>query len=242
MSTLEKKVKTWVETQGYPLEMRVAEILRKADVNADPYRVYEDTTTGKTREIDIVGYFDNPTISVHLVVECKHARDKPWLLFCTTHRALTPKAYVESVPCTPKARAALKRVSKSSRVQHMKLFEVMPLVGFRLVRVHTDNQDAAHHAVIGLGSACASTAAAIGRYGHSVIYPPVIVIDAPLLQCHLPDEGSDLEITEVPSGLLLHRAEHHTPIHVVHIDSFTEFIETILRETSELASIVLRSS
>jgi len=148
--------------------MRVAEILRETGVTADHYRVYEDPITGKNREIDVVGYLDQPRLSVHLVIECKHSQDKPWVLFCTMHHRITPNGYVVSVPATPKARELIEPLAYDESVQNMIMFKARSLVGFRLVRAYTDNQDTAFHAVVGVSSASISTAEAIGRHDHAV--------------------------------------------------------------------------
>src|SRR5688572_3796347 len=144
MSTLEEKVRTWLAEHGYPLEMRVARVFRSTGIAADHHRVYEDPVTSKTREIDVVGYLDHRELSVHLVLECKHSRDKPWVLFCSSNQVLTGRGYVLSLPCTMEAKTALSVLGDDIVVQKMAMFRRPPLVGFRLIRAHTDNQDAAY--------------------------------------------------------------------------------------------------
>jgi hypothetical protein len=55
---LEDSVRKWLDDQGYPLEMKVAEALRNAGIGWDHGRVYEDPSTNKVREIDVMGYLD----------------------------------------------------------------------------------------------------------------------------------------------------------------------------------------
>src|SRR5436309_14473721 len=101
--TLEQRVRSWLKAQGYPLEMRVAEILRASGAGWDHGRVYHDQVTGKPREIAVVGYFDlweKPEFSIHLVFECKHTRDKPWILFSTANPMFSNLLYVVSVRAT----------------------------------------------------------------------------------------------------------------------------------------------
>ncbi len=244
MSTLEEKIAIWLKDQGYPLEMRVAREFRSIGVCPDHHRVYEDPATGKTREIDIVGYLDNRNLSVHLVVECKHSMEKPWVLFCTSNHVRTRRGYVLSVPCTPEAEKVLEDIADLPSVQQMAMFLRPTLVGFRLIRAHTDNQDAAFHVVAGLSAACAATADAIGRHGHRVLYVPTVVVDSPLLQCHLPDTADSLDIVQVPRGLLLHSLgdARFAAIHVVHIDSLAGFIAELQRDSSCLAATVAAKS
>lgn len=52
MSTLEDNVRSWLSRHGYPLELRVAGLLRQAGLSADHHRVYADPVTAKSRESD----------------------------------------------------------------------------------------------------------------------------------------------------------------------------------------------
>jgi len=82
---LESKARRWLETTGFPLEMRVAREARRAGpLWVDQSRPFVDPETGKLRETDVVvgmgpqnkqadGY-------VFLVVECK-AKPAPWIVF-----------------------------------------------------------------------------------------------------------------------------------------------------------------
>lgn len=83
-----KKVLAILSKGGYALEMRVAEQLRRANasmVNQSQY--YPDPETSKPREIDVVGYWTNPSsddvrrwIHIFLVIECK-SKPVPWVIF-----------------------------------------------------------------------------------------------------------------------------------------------------------------
>jgi hypothetical protein len=52
--SIEDNLRTWIDSQGYPLEMRTAEVLRRAGLWWDHGRTYTDPVTGKIREIDLV--------------------------------------------------------------------------------------------------------------------------------------------------------------------------------------------
>lgn len=89
---LKERVSKWLEQQGYPLEMRVAQELQQAGF-ADRVSVgsfYEDPHTGKYREVDVVAYHlqtgvkPSSTMSfnvlVSFLIECKKST-KPWVAF-----------------------------------------------------------------------------------------------------------------------------------------------------------------
>lgn len=244
--TLEERVRSWLKDHGYPLEMRVAELLRGAGAGWDHGRVYQDPITNKAREIDLIGYFDHkdPSLSVHPVFECKHAKDKPWVLFCTNRPALTPRGFIASVPATKDARDTvsllLREYSLGPRMERMKIFAPHALTGFNLVRAHTEHQDAAFHAVSGVSAAATTVAEHIGKFGHRVLYPPVIVVDSPLMRCHLPANDAEVELAQIAHGVLLHNPgiANRVLIHVVHVDYVAEFLRNIREDATTLAEFV----
>jgi hypothetical protein len=80
------KVKKWLdEESGYPLEMTTAAALEAAGFEIVQGDYFLDNKTGVSREVDVTGYVthaaDSAQISVALLVECKSAVDKPWLVF-----------------------------------------------------------------------------------------------------------------------------------------------------------------
>lgn len=244
MSTPEEAVAAWIRNHGYPLELRVAEILRTNGVHATHHRVYQDLSTGKVREIDVMGYLDAKPVSLHLILECKHSHNKPWLLFCTSAPTLTAQGYPVSVPSTPAASKIVRKLATRPAVQRMAMFAPKNLVGFRLAKAHTDNQDAAFHAVQGITSACLATARDIGSDGHSVIFLPVIIVDAPLFQCHLPHAEAEIQISRVPRGVLLHTYEpgEFALVHVVHVDELPAFIGELRKDADRLARLAARTA
>lgn len=111
-------------------------------------------------------------------------------------------------------------------------------MGEMRTRAHVDNQDVAFHAVSGLAAACCATADAIGRTGYRVLYVPVLVIDAPLLQCHLPDGTNEPELKAIARGLLLHSPApgKFVVMRIVHIEALDEFVAEAQRDSALLAA------
>lgn len=252
-ASLEDRVRKWLSDQGYPLEMRVARITGAAGAGWDHGRVYLDPLTGKTREIDLMGYFDratwsDPPFSVHVIFECKHTRDKPWILFCTDRPGIRPSGFVRTVPATTHANKAIiatlkeaHRTKDASPIASMDMFRPPgELVGFNLARAHTDNQDTAFHAMRGVSGAAEATANNISKHGHAVMYLPVIVIDSPLMQCFLPDGQDDVELTEIGRGVLLYPTGpgSRTLIHVVTVEALPEFLGRVASDSEKLRSLV----
>jgi hypothetical protein len=82
-SELNAKIKSWLEKQGYPLEMHLHNKFH-ADGN---FKIrhgwyYQDVETSTSREIDIVCTHTDKYqyCEINFVIECK-GTDKPWILF-----------------------------------------------------------------------------------------------------------------------------------------------------------------
>src|SRR4051812_46473888 len=95
---LDSRVADWLDTQGYPLEMRVARAFRASRFRVIQSEYYSDPETKASREIDVIASVDarNEDFLFRLtfVVECKMSRDKPWVLFTGTSRGLADPARV----------------------------------------------------------------------------------------------------------------------------------------------------
>ncbi len=142
-----------------------------------------------------------------------------------------------SVPATKDAKPIMQVMAEIETVQAMRLFRRPDLIGFNLVRVHTDNQDVAFQAVRGVTTASLSVADAIGKWKHNVLFVPIIVVDSPLLQCYLPASRDDYVLREIKEGSLLYNPGgeyYRTLVQVIHIDVLQSFLETIKKESVKL--------
>jgi hypothetical protein len=84
--TLNQKIENWLLKGGYPLEMRVANILQEQGFFVEISKRYKDPLEGKIREIDVVAkvvhQLENAKhIAINLIIECKYSPNKPWILF-----------------------------------------------------------------------------------------------------------------------------------------------------------------
>jgi hypothetical protein len=88
---MDVRVREWLDTEGYPLELEVARAFRKAGFRAHHAMMYDDANTKSKREIDVVATKqfgqDGRWIRVVVVAECKHAK-KPWVCFTDTEHTL----------------------------------------------------------------------------------------------------------------------------------------------------------
>jgi hypothetical protein len=233
--SLEPRLRAWIDTQGYPIELRTAEALRSSSAGWSHGRTYLDPNTGKAREIDLIGYFDRANCAIHVVFECKHSRDKPWVVFATDRKTLTAVGYAHGVPATPSLREHLKDATMRALLD-LRVFRDPERVGFNLVRAHTDNQDAAHQALGTLTAACQALCDSIGKYGHRVLYVPVVVIDSPLFTCYTSGTTGDYALRQVDTAVVQCPVPGATPmpVQVLHVGALAAFLSAVDDDATQL--------
>ena len=211
--SLHFRIHDWLETQGYPLEMRLAKAIRRHD--ALQFRQswnYEDHETGKSREIDIictkqdyVGFCE-----INFIFECK-GTTKPWVLFTSEE---TGSSYhrlsgfgIFSKQAFASAAGALFDFEDPD---HTKLKEIPWLwkerhIGYSLVQGFDGNKDAPYSAVMSAVKAAlwskTNSVWQNGEFLSHVVCFPVVVTSSPLFECSL-DENGDTVLKEVTHGFL----------------------------------------
>lgn len=82
------KIKKAIEKTGYPLELRISQLLQNAGYHVANNLYYVDKDEGKGREIDLralkhYGFHGEGMKSVRhcLLLECKKSSGKPWVIF-----------------------------------------------------------------------------------------------------------------------------------------------------------------
>lgn len=162
---LHKKLRKWLEKQGYTLEMQVAQAFSSVGFEVAISQYYFDPNSDKLREIDVVASisreFENISIAVDVLIECKYA-SQPWIVF-TSQKKLGPYSYFsrvlrgkydvfrwKSYP-TLQARLISKILSSlgPDRIKEYAPFLVPESVGYRVTEsLRTDGNDPAYSALL----------------------------------------------------------------------------------------------
>lgn len=235
---LSTRVALWLETQGYPLEMRVAQAFQALGATVVQSDYYKDTTSGDSRETDVVAiwssHFAQTFARVTFIVECKSSREKPWVLFSAGPSKLPPSAGVSRRAASAFGRHVLEEVSDEVVAQVSPLFELPRTTGYGLTQAFTSGHDVCYTAASAVASA---TSAYIARSNHIAsnvegidlfeIFFPVLVTEAPLMEAFLRSDGS-LSVQEIGSGTLLWRnplvGTPQTVIQIITLGSFSTFV------------------
>lgn len=194
------KVREWLEQQGFTLEMKTASAFRSAGFEVQQSSHYIDPETGKGREIDVVASDPDHigVVDITFLIECKSTK-KPWLQLCSPDTLVGyNRFYAFGVLSTE----TIKVMAHPARQLVVKLpwLRKEGLVGYRVCQALSDS-DVAYAAAIRVAKACDAW---VHRSEDHHVRPysmafPVIVVDAPILQCSLSGDGS-IQVSEVEEG------------------------------------------
>jgi hypothetical protein len=233
---LHTKVAAWFQTQGYPLEMRVARAFRDARFRVTQSEYYEDPGTSTRREVDVVASVQREIhkvlVRVSIVAECKVSRDKPWVLFTAPNRLAAP-ASVAQRTSSRFGRLLLKELSHDPSVQALPLLALPDRTAYGVTQALTSGKDVTYEACVSVAGASVAQAVEAdrhsdrGRAAAEIIFPTVVV-DGRMFEAYLDDAG-DVVIAEAESGVLVWRNPLgnvvHTVIHVITSQAIAAFVQ-----------------
>lgn len=247
---LEVRVRSWLNKQGFPLEMEVASIAKEAGFDVGQSESYLDPQTGEAREIDLIlskGGFTNASDSGYmtykLYVECKSSKDKPWLLFSTLreeeeHPELLDLMRIMSIEESVIANEFAHKlvVDRAFAGEGGKLFPnlmTQPMIGYGLTQAFSEAQDTPFKALMSsTKAALALTIREDEMGGHGTPFNlafPVVVIDVPLFCVSYNSETSQIHMTEIEIGNLLWKhslsGRYRFGIYIVTKKALKEFFE-----------------
>jgi len=208
------KVLEWLQKTGFPLEMQAAQAFRSAGFDVRQSFTYLDPELAKGREIDVLAQDPDwlGVIEVSFVIECK-ASTNPWVVL-TSNDALSNYNSLFAFAVTS---SAAKNALRNKVFKDLGLLS--PYIkrdshgGYGFRQAFGKDNDPAYAAAIGAIKACAGVAQDrnspdIPRLAFAF---PVIVVDAPLYECALTNDG-ELQLTEVEQSEFLFSA--HIPEYV----------------------------
>ncbi len=206
--TLIEKVTEWVNSQGYPLEMKVSSRLQDTNFLVQQSVHYIDSQTSKSREIDVICTHDEPIgmARIHYVIECKSAK-KPWILFTSKH-AVHNRLSALAIT-SEKARIVL-----SEHILELKTslpwFSKDGRNGYSLAQAFTDGIDTPYEAIV--SALKASLFLRHDNENRRSFKPPfffafpAVITSAPLFECYLDEDGT-MKVQEIQEGFLFFDGE-----------------------------------
>ena len=241
------KIRGWLETEGYPLEMRVAKAFREAKFEVSSSEYYVDPEHQKVREIDVMASMGATINKVHFwilfVIECKSSKRSPWVCFSSGHdpewdASLGFPARIS----TNEGKELLREIYADRELVSRGLFElptshayavVNALIGERTKEGNPKGRiDLPYAAIEGARSAAN---AIVSHYDKRQSHPnkvqvvciafPVVVVGAPLFRCTLGGKGEvEIEPTFYQTILRTGYDTYFSAIEIVADSYLAEFV------------------
>ena len=253
-SGVEAKVEDWLNQQGYPLEYKTYNALRKHFTHSG-LGAYVPTEDKIFREIDVFAQkkvVPDPRSGgfiARVQIECRHSREKPWVLLCgNPDLTLSPLEWGQ----TPRT-GALEQIPDMSEEQVEELrgtfhFAEGHYLAHNIVqafaRTETDNRDRAYDALQKVANGawdCARWWDSLDATLYAMIFP-ALVVEGPLLAASYSPLAQRVVAREISFGRVWWRGcRSGTNVDVVQSSALDEYAEqvsgsltTILRVLQEL--------
>ncbi|MGV9975369.1 hypothetical protein [Nocardia beijingensis] len=190
--------------------MRTAREFHSRGIFAALGHYYVDPDTGQQRETDIMVRLNQGSgdtgVGVVLVIECKSARDKPWVLFSGDLSQRSSRSLYSALQFTCPKEAGARLRSGLKKDDPVPLLSGCEPFGHSLVRAYGGNEDVAFGAMMSAAKAAVGVRNALDTFGmvEPSVVIPVVLIDAPLVQCTL-DEAGQPALTPIDRGTVCWR-------------------------------------
>lgn len=255
-SSVTKKIKSWLDEQGYPLEMQVAAIAQRAGFRVIQSEYFEDPDTREFRELDVVAHVQkivgDVVVRLSLLIECKRSTDKPWLLFTSDRVTLGGVARVAQRAGNDLGRSLLLRLALKDSVQNLPIFGIPTRSSYGVTQAFTTGKDVCYAAVTSVSKAASAFATAESdtvrrgfldrgpRFLCSFLFP-IVVVDGLLFEVYLDREGA-VAVEAADKGTLLWRNRvvrmPHTIVTIGSISSFEGIVNQAYDSAGRLFNLL----
>lgn len=199
---LKKKVDEWLNSQGYPLEMKIAQAFAKKEFDVlQPYH-FPDPETNTLRETDLVVRCTDHVglLQLFFVIECKKS-DKPWVMISSennSYNRLHSFAFMSD--------KSLDAVAENlDSMLELPWYKRSNRIGYGITQAFTSGNDICFKAMM------SATKGAVSYFSHDIkkevtngfsFVFPIIILDGHLFESHL-DQNGKTQTEALNSGHIL---------------------------------------
>jgi hypothetical protein len=240
-------IRKWLNENGYPLEMKAAQIFRNAGFSVEQSDYYLDTESEAYRELDIVatlfGETDRVHYSMRILVECKVCKDKPWLLF--TESMDTRKSLRLTIhPGNELGTQMAKQFKFNKELGTLPILSEQDVTGYALVESmrNSDKKDNTYAALMGLSKGLYAFSKH-PQYNHVAgkdiceLFLAVTVIKGDLFQAYL-DKADAIQLIKIEKGAVIWSnpvcGNRSCAINIVTDSALPGFCQTLIKATHTL--------
>jgi hypothetical protein len=200
MNEFKNKIGRWLKDSGYPLEMKVAKVMRDLGFNTLNSVYYDFKDEGRHREIDVASFKYSTDENMHHVlgssfnIECKSISDKPWVFFGVKKNWLKDKTRFSSIPHTDMFCKLHKNIKQDeNKWEYFILYHTLQTYG-GTVALRENNRDDIFAALMSATTAAIAEKEKFEKSTHfkyCTIHFPVVVTAAPLFIYYLDENGKE---------------------------------------------------
>lgn len=248
---LASKVREWLSTEGYPLEFQAASILRRKK----GFRVWQGMYVREhdkdiAREIDVLASMDclveDHLFRVYHVIECKYSKDKPWVVFSSSHSSITESACAAQSIGSEYGSTIMWAIAGDEMIKTMELFSSPRKPGFNGRQALSKGEDRFYNSMKSITDLSTLLVKEYDRQPRKrgtlphvcVIAFPVILLDGQLFEAYFCDEDQETKIREVQHVRCHWRGSptwrFHATIDIVTLDFFADFCDSRTEDTARL--------
>jgi hypothetical protein len=243
--SLHDDVLQWVQREGYPLEMTVANAFYgSGPVFVEQSKYYQDVTTGDVREADVVAIYSGilpgeegkAWLTAYVVAECKGG-SSPWITF-RQHESkdeYDKDIALRMLPAVGIDHERFGRIMRHAVNADPKLLTARWRPGYAITEKRTSGKggiDKAYEAVRQAASAVAGILAETSTHQSdnpalAAVAIPVVVTRGPLFNCQL-DENGELSLEQVERSAVVVRASARSEpvvVHVTTLGALSDFVD-----------------
>jgi len=240
---LKHKVLNWINKEGYPLEMKASQLLRKIGFEVGQSIFYMDSDTHDSREIDIVAYkyfkIKDSWVTFAFVIECKSSLDKPWVAFTSKEERLYPNDFIIHRNANNKGKQILEKISTNDKAKELSLFKLKERTAYSTVRAFSEGVDMTYKA---MKSATKATYALVEKGNNSAdvfrFFFPIILTESKLFECYL-DEATEQNIEEINNIQLVlsnsFDSQRANFIDLITLDGFEDLMTKYMKDINFIA-------
>ena len=234
---LEDKILKWINKEGYPLEMKASQILRKIGFEVGQSIYYLDNESQDSREIDIVAYkyykVSNDWVTFSFVIECKSSNDKPWVTFSAKEERLYANDFVIYRDANHWGQEILRGLAVEEKIRNLSLFKLNERTAYSTVRAFSEGADMTFKAIKSVTKATLALVDKGNKTNSYRFFFPIILIDGRLFDCHL-DSHDEQVLTELDGVKLVQSTSNDNKrvsiLDIMTLNGFEERMSHYMRE------------
>jgi hypothetical protein len=253
-ASLLEKVGSWLKKEGYPLEFRAANILRKHGFHAEQGIYAQTDYNSPKREIDVLAEMNVRTSSgllrVSNVIECKWSVDKPWVIFTSPTTHLASSACVSQSISSMLGESIMWTIAGLSDLHSLQLFSSPSEGGFGGRQAFSKGNDYFYSAV---QSAIDNCSAYVDEYDRrhvagrvpaiGVVAFPIVLVEGEIVRARYDTSVDDLILESVPHVRCHWRGSTSfrfiATVDVISMSHFDSFAKTRAEDVQQLLNMIL---